>query len=140
MIAIGKIGIWFAHNAMSIAESVAFAQKVEACGYGTLWIPEAIGREPFVHLAYLASQTSALVLATGIANIWARDAVTMAAAQKTLVEISGNRFLLGLGVSHAPLEEILRGAAEPQRNGSSTHLALPLCTKPAGDRSTPNYS
>src|SRR5437899_1200413 len=91
MIAIGKIGIWFAHNAMSSAESVAFAQKVEACGYGALWIPEAIGREPFVHLAYLASQTSTLVLATGIANIWARDAVTMAAAQKTLVEISQAR-------------------------------------------------
>src|SRR5438132_12185707 len=109
MIAIGKIGIWFAHNAMSSAESVAFAQKVEACGYGALWMPEAIGREPFVHLAYLASQTSSLVLATGIANIWARDAVTMAAAQKTLAEISGNRFLLGLGVSHAPLVEGVRG-------------------------------
>jgi len=94
---------------MSIAESVAFAQQVEACGYGALWIPEAIGREPFVHLAYLASKTSSLVLATGIANIWARDAVTMAAAQKTLVELSGNRFLLGLGVSHAPLVEGVRG-------------------------------
>ena len=46
MIAIGKIGIWFAHNSMSITESVAFAQKVETCGYGALWIPEAVGREP----------------------------------------------------------------------------------------------
>jgi probable F420-dependent oxidoreductase len=109
MITIGKLGIWFSHNAMSMAESVAFAQRVEACGYGALWIPEAVGREPFVHLAYLASQTSALVLATGIANIWARDAVTMAAAQKTLVELSGNRFVLGLGVSHAPLVEGVRG-------------------------------
>jgi probable F420-dependent oxidoreductase len=109
MINIGKLGIWFSHNPMSIAESVAFAQRVEACGYGALWIPEAVGREPLVHLAYLASQTSALVLATGIANIWARDAVTMAAAQKTLVELSGNRFLLGLGVSHAPLVEGVRG-------------------------------
>ena len=109
MINIGKLGIWFSHNPLSIAESVAFAQQVEACGYGALWIPEAIGREPFVHLAYLASKTSSLVLATGIANIWARDAVTMAAAQKTLVELSGNRFLLGLGVSHAPLVEGVRG-------------------------------
>jgi len=109
MINIGKLGIWFSHNPMSIAESVAFAQQVEACGYGALWIPEAIGREPLVHLAYLASKTSSLVLATGIANIWARDAVTMAAAQKTLVELSGNRFLLGLGVSHAPLVEGVRG-------------------------------
>jgi probable F420-dependent oxidoreductase len=109
MINMGKLGIWFSHNLMSIAESVAFAQQVEACGYGALWIPEAIGREPFVHLAYLASKTSSLVLATGIANIWARDAVTMAAAQKTLVELSENRFLLGLGVSHAPLVEGVRG-------------------------------
>lgn len=109
MIDIGKIGIWFSHNAMPIADSVAFAQQVEACGYGALWIPEAIGREPFVHLAYLASKTSSLVFATGIANIWARDAVTMAAAQKTLVELSGNRFVLGLGVSHAPLVEGVRG-------------------------------
>jgi len=109
MINMGKLGIWFSHNPMSIAESVAFAQQVEACGYGALWIPEAIGREPLVHLAYLASKTSSLVLATGIANIWARDAVTMAAAQKTLVELSGNRFLLGLGVSHAPLVEGVRG-------------------------------
>ncbi|MFQ5849066.1 MAG: TIGR03620 family F420-dependent LLM class oxidoreductase [Candidatus Binatia bacterium] len=109
MIDIGRIGIWFGHNAMSVDESVAFAQQVEACGYGALWIPEAVGREPFAHLAYLASKTSSLVLATGIANIWARDAVTMAAAQKTLVELSRNRFLLGLGVSHAPLVEGLRG-------------------------------
>ena len=62
-----------------------------------------------MHLAYLASQTSSLVFATGIANIWARDAATMAAAQKTLAELSGNRFVLGLGVSHAPLVEGVRG-------------------------------
>jgi probable F420-dependent oxidoreductase len=109
MLSIGKIGIWFNHNALPIKDSVAFAQKVEACGYGALWINEAVGRDPFTHLGYLASQTSKIVLATGIANIWARDAVTMAAAQKTLVEISGNRFLLGLGVSHAPLVEGVRG-------------------------------
>src|ERR1041385_5772516 len=109
MIAIGKIGIWFNHSAMPIADSVTFAQRVESCGYGALWIPESIGREPFSHLACLANKTSRLVLATGIANIWARDAVTMAAAQKTLVEASGNRFLLGLGVSHVPLVEGVRG-------------------------------
>ena len=109
MISIGKIGIWLNHNPLPIKDSVAFAQKVEACGYGALWINEAIGRDPFSHLGYLAGETSKIVLATGIANIWARDAVTMAAAQKTLAEISGNRFLLGLGVSHAPLVEGVRG-------------------------------
>jgi probable F420-dependent oxidoreductase len=109
MIDIGKLGIWFSQNAMSLRESAAFARNVEDCGYGALWVPEAVGREPFVHLAYLASETSRLVLATGIANIWARDAMTMSAAQKTLAEVSGNRFLLGIGVSHAPLVERLRG-------------------------------
>src|ERR1051325_5158755 len=109
MISIGKIGIWLNHNPLPIKDSVAFAQKVEACGYGALWINEAIGRDPFSHLGYLAGQTSKIVLATGIANIWARDAVTMSAAQKTLAELSGNRFLLGLGVSHAPLVEGVRG-------------------------------
>src|SRR5262249_14193794 len=45
----------------------------------------------------------------GIANVWARDAMTMAAAQKTLDEAYPGRFLLGVGVSHAPLVEGLRG-------------------------------
>ncbi len=109
MIDIGKIGIWFSQNAMTNQDSIAFARQVEDSGYGALWIPEALGREPFVHLAALVQHTTSLVFATGIANIWARDAVTMAAAQKTLAEISGNRFLLGLGVSHVPLVERVRG-------------------------------
>jgi probable F420-dependent oxidoreductase len=49
------------------------------------------------------------VVATGIANIYARDAFTMAAGQNTLSEAYPNRFLLGLGVSHIPLVERLRG-------------------------------
>src|SRR2546430_17187761 len=64
MIPIGKIGIWFNHNPMPIKESAAFSQKVEACGYGALWINEAIGRDPFSHLGYLAGQTSKIVLST----------------------------------------------------------------------------
>jgi probable F420-dependent oxidoreductase len=108
-VALGRLGIWFSHNALPLADSVAFARTVEAAGYRALWIPEAVGREPFVHLAALAGRTSTLVLATGIANIWARDAVTMSAAQKTLAEVSGDRFVLGLGVSHAPLVEGVRG-------------------------------
>ena len=51
MTTLGKIGLWFAHNAMSLADSVALARQVEAYGYGILWIPEAIGRDLFVHLA-----------------------------------------------------------------------------------------
>lgn len=106
---IGKLGVWFFLDGMSAGQSAQFAQKVEKLGYGALWIPEAVGREPFPHAAYLLSKTEKLVLATGIANIYARDAQTMAAASKTVAELSDGRFLLGIGVSHRPLVTNLRG-------------------------------
>ncbi len=106
---IGKVGIWFFLDAMPAPDSAEFAKQVEKNGYKVLWIPEAVGREPFAHAAYLLSHTDKLSIATGIANIWARDAVTMAAASKTVAELSGGRFLLGIGVSHKPLVSNLRG-------------------------------
>src|SRR5258708_16499678 len=106
---IGKVGMWFFLDAMTAPQSADFAQKVEKFGYRTLWIPEAIGREPFAHAAYLLTKTSSLNLATGIANIWARDAITMSSASKTVAELSGNRFVLGIGVSHKQLVSNLRG-------------------------------
>lgn len=106
---IGKIGVWFFLDAMTAAESVEFTRSAEKLGYGALWIPEAVGREPFAHSAYLAAHTEKIVFATGIANIWARDPITMSAASQTVAELSGGRFLLGIGVSHKPLVSNLRG-------------------------------
>jgi probable F420-dependent oxidoreductase len=106
---LGKLGMWFFLDAMTAPQSAEFAQKVEKLGYQTLWIPEAVGREPFPHAAYLLTKTSRLNIATGIANIYGRDAQTMAASSKTVAELSGGRFLLGIGVSHKPLVSNLRG-------------------------------
>jgi probable F420-dependent oxidoreductase len=106
---IGKIGIWFFLDAMTAAETIEFARKSEKLGYGAMWIPEAVGRDPFAHIGYLAAYTEKIVFATGIANIYARDPITMSAASKTLAEVSGGRFILGLGVSHRPLVSGLRG-------------------------------
>jgi len=106
---LGKLGLWFFLDAMPAPQSAEFAQKVEKLGYQTLWIPEAVGREPFPHAAYLLTKTSRLNIATGIANIYGRDAQTMAASSKTVAELSGGRFLLGIGVSHKPLVTNLRG-------------------------------
>lgn len=106
---IGKIGIWFFLDAMSAAQTVEFARMVEKLGYGAMWIPEAVGREPFAHIGYLAAHTERIVFATGIANIYARDPITMSAASKTVAELSNGRFLLGIGVSHRPLVTNLRG-------------------------------
>ncbi len=108
---IGKLGVWAATEGMNAADAAAFARRVEGWGYGAMWIPEAMGRNVLVHSSWLLANTSALTIATGIANIYARDAMAMAAAQLTLAEQSGGRFLLGLGVSHVPLVEGVRGHA-----------------------------
>jgi probable F420-dependent oxidoreductase len=103
-----KLGVWAATDGLSAADLSAFAKRVEAWGYGALWTPEAVGREVFSASAWLLANTSSLIVASGIANIYARDSLCAAAAQKGLNEQSGGRFLLGLGVSHIPLVQDLR--------------------------------
>ena len=78
-------------------------------GFGAIWIPETAGRDPFVHSSLLLSATQKIVLATGIASIYSRDALAMASATRTLSEAFTNRFLLGVGVSHGPFVEVIRG-------------------------------
>ena len=106
---LGKLGVWYFTETLTAAQSAEAAQRIESLGYGAFWIPEAIGRHPFAHAAWLLAKTERLIVATGIANIYARDAAATAAAQKTLAEQSGGRFLLGLGVSHRPMVEAVRG-------------------------------
>lgn len=103
-----KLGVWSGTDSLSAADAASFAKRVEAWGYGALWTPEAIGREVFSASAWLLANTSRLVIASGIANIYARDPVSSAAAQKGLNEQSGDRFVLGLGVSHLPFVEGVR--------------------------------
>ena len=101
---IGRVGVWtFALDLQPAAKAQEAAAEIEALGYGAIWIPEALGREAFTNSAVLLAGTKRIVVATGIANMWARDAMAMAAAQKTLAEAYPDRFLLGIGVSHAPL-------------------------------------
>jgi probable F420-dependent oxidoreductase len=103
-----NLGVWAAVDGLPAADTAAFARRVEAWGYGALWTPEAVGREVFSACAWLLANTSSLIVASGIANIYARDSFSAAAAQKGLNEQSGGRFLLGLGVSHIPLVEGVR--------------------------------
>ncbi len=106
---IGKLGVWISLHGLDPAQLKDTAQRVESLGYGALWYPEARGYESFALGSYLLGQTTTLVMATGIANIYARDAVTMRQGQHTLANLSGGRFLLGLGVSHIPMVEGARG-------------------------------
>ena len=106
---IGGRGVFFYPDGLTSREVVAFARRLEALGYSALWLPEAGGRDPFVTAARILDHTDTLVVATGIANIYARDAMAMKAAQYTLAEQSGGRFLMGIGVSHRLLVEDIRG-------------------------------
>jgi len=100
---LGRLGVWTHVEHLSSPEAARFAHQLEEWGYGALWLPEAVGRDPFALIGFLAARTEKLVLATGIANIYARDAMTMRATRETLAEASIGRFVLGLGVSHAHL-------------------------------------
>jgi probable F420-dependent oxidoreductase len=107
---LGAFGVWtFQLDILPAARMQETAAELEEMGYGAVWCGEALGREALTKAALLLAGTKRVVIATGIANIYARDPVTMAAAQKTLAEAYPNRFLLGLGVSHIPLVERVRG-------------------------------
>jgi probable F420-dependent oxidoreductase len=106
---LGRLGVWSFIDNLGADEAAAFARRLESLGYGALWIPEAVGRDPFAIIAWMAAHTTKLVFCTGIANIYARDPMTMNAIRKTLGEMAPGRIVLGLGVSHGHLVKGVRG-------------------------------
>jgi probable F420-dependent oxidoreductase len=106
----GPVGLWTA--ALDAVETAAVPDVVgalDAQGWDALWFGEAYGREAFsAAQLYLASSSRAAV-ATGIASIYGRDAVAASSASRLLADLHPGRFVLGLGVSHAPLVERMRG-------------------------------
>jgi probable F420-dependent oxidoreductase len=99
---LGRIGVWIgAFSVAPAADARPAAREIEALGYETLWYPEGLGtRESFTNGAVLLGATERIRVASGIASIWARDAVSAANAARVLGDAFGDRFLLGLGVSH----------------------------------------
>ena len=109
-IQLGAFGVWtFQLDILPAARMQEVVAELEEMGYGAVWCGEALGREALTKAGLLLAGTKRVVIATGIANIYGRDPLTMAAGQKTLAEAYPNRFLLGLGVSHIPLVEKVRG-------------------------------
>lgn len=108
---LGRLGVWGHLDSLAAGDARAYARSVEALGYGTLWVPETVGREPFTFLGLLAGETTRLHLGTSIVSIWGHDAQTTRMAAMTLHEATGGRFVLGLGVSHLHLAQKLRGHA-----------------------------
>ena len=106
---LGPTGVWTGGlDGMLATEVGAAAARLEAAGAGSLFFGEAYGREAFTQAALALAGSQRLVVGTGIANVHARDPVAARGAQATLAASSGDRFVLGLGVSHRPIVEGVR--------------------------------
>jgi len=105
----GKMGVFYFTDMLDNKGAAELVSRVEEMGYSTLWYPEAAGYEAFGLGSYLLSQSKTLQVGSGIANIYARDPSSSALGLNTLNKLYDGRFVLGLGVSHAPLVSDLRG-------------------------------
>jgi probable F420-dependent oxidoreductase len=104
VIDIGRVGLWTSLlDQFPTTRVREVVQELETLGWPCIWRPEAAGRDALVSAAHMLDATATLRVATGIAQIQARHPLTANAAQRTLHEASSGRFLLGLGVSHAPM-------------------------------------
>jgi probable F420-dependent oxidoreductase len=106
----GPVGLWTA--ALEAVEPAAVPEVVGALdeqGWDALWFGEAYGREAFTAAQLYLASSRRMAVATGIASIYGRDAVAAASAGRLLADLHPGRFALGLGVSHAPMVERMRG-------------------------------
>lgn len=103
----GEVGLWTSNlDSLPAPRAQEVVAALEELGYAALWFGEAFGREAFTNASMFLCATSRLVVATGIANIFVRDASATNAAAKTLAGAYPDRFVLGLGVSHGPMVEM----------------------------------
>ena len=106
---LGRLGVWYSTDKLNAAQLADMMRVVEGAGYSAFWYPESRGYESMSLAAYLLSKSSKLVVGSSIANIYARDSFTAQRAMVSLNNFYGGRFILGLGVSHIPMVEGLRG-------------------------------
>jgi probable F420-dependent oxidoreductase len=101
---LGRIGVWLGPLSLkAAAETREIVPELVAIGYEAIWFGEGVGtKECFTQAGQLLASTRQAVVASGIANIYARDPMAMANGARTLADAYPGRFLLGIGVSHAP--------------------------------------
>jgi probable F420-dependent oxidoreductase len=100
-----NIGVWWASETWTMPDAQAVARDIEELGYGSLFLPEVGFKEALTQsMAFLAA-TERLVVGTGIANIHVRIPAAAEVGGRTINALYPKRFMLGLGVSHAPLVE-----------------------------------
>ena len=103
--ALGRAGIWMPPPARIGLDPEAFARAIEEAGFGSVWIPGVNAAADLEALERLLAATERLVVATGIASVWTWSPEALAAEAGRVADRYPGRFVLGLGVSHAPLVE-----------------------------------
>jgi probable F420-dependent oxidoreductase len=107
----GRVGAWL-NNAVTASAPAAVQRqelaRIERLGYGSAWTGENPGgRDIFVKLGTWLAATDRLVVGSGIANLWARPGLTMAAGAGALAEAYPGRLVLGIGVGFARQAELV---------------------------------
>jgi probable F420-dependent oxidoreductase len=102
---LGKLGVWYPIDRLDAAGIRRLMRTVEDLGYSTFWYPEALGYESLSIASFMLANTKRLIIGSSIANIYARDPYTARRGLRTLSSLYEDRFILGLGVSHAPMVE-----------------------------------
>ena len=108
---LGRVGVWsFALQRLTAADAGAAMQEFERLGFSSVWMPESVGsKDVMAHAALLLGASDRAIVAPGIASIYARDPMAMAGGAKALAEAYPGRFVLGIGVSHAPSVKLRGG-------------------------------
>jgi probable F420-dependent oxidoreductase len=107
--AFGRLGVWYSTDKLNGGQLADLVRAVEGNGYSAFWYPESRGYESMSLAAYLLSKSDRLTIGSSIANIYARDSFTARRATISLNDWYGGRFILGVGVSHIPMVEGVRG-------------------------------
>jgi probable F420-dependent oxidoreductase len=133
---LGRLGVWYSTDKLNGAQLADLLRTVEGSGYSAFWYPESRGYESMSLAGYLLSKSTKLTIGSSIANIYARDPFTAQRATVSLNNIYGGRFILGLGVSHIPMVEGLRGHRYDKPLGAmrayldGVHKGLPAGEEP----------
>ncbi len=101
---LGTLGVWWANlGSASARDEIEAVKEIERLGYGTFWFGESMrNKDAMAHAGVLLTATERINVATGIASIYNRDPTATKSGAHYLADASNGRFVLGLGVSHAP--------------------------------------
>ncbi len=123
-----RIGVGFGRG-LDPAETVECVRLADELGYESAWMGEGHAGDQFAILAACAGSTRRIKLGTGISSVFVRTLPTIAMAAATVDQLSGGRFILGLGISH-------REQVEPEHGVASLHM-MELSSRSHGTRAMP---